>query len=97
MIVIEGDAGIGKTRLLEQIMDEGEKRRFRVIHVEGDLAQAQTSGYISNNVIKLIFELDSLERDLLFNAFKDDDEIMENLNLIKDLLGLAVKSYVGLE
>uniref|UniRef100_A0A7M5XBN8 Guanylate cyclase domain-containing protein n=2 Tax=Clytia hemisphaerica TaxID=252671 RepID=A0A7M5XBN8_9CNID len=97
VIVIEGDAGIGKTRLLEQIMDEGEKRRFRVIYVEGDLAQAQTSGYISNTVIKLIFELDSLERDFLFNAFKDDDEIMENLNLIKDLLGLASSSNIRID
>ena len=64
-----------------------------MIHVEGDLAQAQSSGYISNNVIKLIFELDNMERDALFNAFKEDDEIMENLHLIKDLLGLAVRYY----
>lgn len=37
--MIEGEAGIGKTRLLEQIMDDAEKQSFRVIHVEGDLAQ----------------------------------------------------------
>jgi len=38
-MVIEGEAGIGKTRLLEQLMDDAEKENFRVIHVEGDLAQ----------------------------------------------------------
>jgi len=39
IMVIEGEAGIGKTRLLEQLMDDAEKENFRVIHVEGDLAQ----------------------------------------------------------
>lgn len=89
VVVIEGEPGIGKTRLLEQIMDDAESHGKRVIHVEGDLANTQSSGHISNSIVSMLINQDG-EKDRILSLVKDDMEIMENLYLLSDILTTKV-------
>lgn len=77
-------------------MDDAERRLYRVIHVEGDLAQVEVSGHISNTIIEMFFDpgfSDSgvMEREAMMVLLKKsgDIELMENLHLIKDVLQIS--------
>ena len=78
-------------------MDDAERRLYRVIHVEGDLAQAEMSGHISNAIIKLFFDQGiggvGFEREAMMSMLKksNDPQLMENVHLIKDVLHLSVR------
>ena len=81
-------------------MDDAERRLYRVIHVEGDLAQVEMSGHISNTIIKMFFEqgvsgVGGVEREAMMTLFKKsgDTELMENLHLIKDVLQISVSCF----
>lgn len=79
-------------------MDDAERRLYRVIHVEGDLAQVEMSGHITNTIIKMFFEQGIsggggvMEREAMMTLFKKsgDVQLMENLHLIKDILQISV-------
>lgn len=80
-------------------MDDAERRLYRVIHVEGDLAQAEMSGHISNTILKMFFDQGVsgvgggvIEKETMLALFKKsgDVELMENLHLIKDVLQMSV-------
>ena len=93
IVVIEGEAGIGKTRLLEQVMDDAEEKDKGVIFVEGDLANAQTAGHISNSIVKLLLVEQGngdKGKESVINLVKDDQEIVENIHLLSDLLSIRV-------
>lgn len=89
MLVVEGEPGIGKTRLLEQIMDDAESHGKRVIHVEGDLANTQSSGHISNCIVNMLLDQDG-EKDRILSLVKNDNDIMDHIHLLNDIISIKV-------
>ena len=85
-------------------MDDAERRLYRVIHVEGDLAQVDMSGHISNTIIKMFFDqgvgggIGVLEKEAMITLLKKsgDLELIENLHLIKDVLQISVSANIVL-
>jgi len=60
LIIIEGDAGIGKTRLLEDIQIEAQRRSITTLSGAGHAIEKSTPYYAWRLIFSHIFKLDSL-------------------------------------
>lgn len=63
LVIIEGDAGIGKTRLLETIRSEAQGRAITTISGTGNAIEKSTTYYAWRPVFSYIFKLDTLSDD----------------------------------
>ena len=90
VVVVEGEPGIGKTRLLEQVMDDAEVLGKRVVYIDGDLTYSQAAGHVKNSIVKLLLDLDGNEQERLLNLVEDDEDIVEHLHLLNDIFTVSV-------
>eukprot|EP00794_Sanderia_malayensis_P020042 gene20042-22009_t len=93
-VAIEGEAGIGKTRLLEEVMDIAENEGFRLHYIEVDSSQSlapfNVIGMLVSSLLGLEHCRSSLEKEhILFDIVKDK-EIRQDLSLLNDLIGTEV-------
>jgi len=94
VIAIQGDAGAGKTRLLEEFMDKAEEKQFRVIHIEGDLLRTKSARHIINQLATSILQLDDNVRcNQVVGLIHTHEDQLENIGLLHDLLGSHVSSH----
>lgn len=63
LVIIEGDAGIGKTRLLEDVRSEAQGRSITTISGTGNAIEKSTPYYAWRPVFLHIFKLDTLPDD----------------------------------
>ncbi|XP_057290575.1 adenylate cyclase type 10-like isoform X2 [Hydractinia symbiolongicarpus] len=91
VVIIEGEAGIGKTKLLEEFMDDAEKCHMRVIHAEGDVSHAQSTYYIVNTLMRAFFDVEGESREkYIMSIINEDAEITENIGLLSDIISTYI-------
>ncbi|XP_067031685.1 LOW QUALITY PROTEIN: adenylate cyclase type 10-like [Acropora muricata] len=93
-VSIEGEGGIGKTRILEEIMDVAEDEDYKVDFVEADLGHAHTPYYVVQNLVTNLLELDTCrtapEREHALMQHITDLKLRERMFLLNDLLGTHI-------
>lgn len=95
VVIIEGEAGIGKTKLLEEFMDDAEKCHMRVIHAEGDVSHAQSTYYIVNTLMRAFFDVEGESREkYIMSIINEDAEITENIGLLSDIISTYVSNFL---
>ncbi|XP_078349307.1 adenylate cyclase type 10-like isoform X2 [Oculina patagonica] len=94
VVVIEGEGGIGKTRVLEALMDTAEDEDFKVDYVEADMAHAHTPYYVVQTLITNLLELDTCrtasEKEHALIEHITDHKLREKMFLLNDLLGTHI-------
>lgn len=89
--VVEGEAGVGKTRLLEEFLDEAQHIQLRVIHLEGDLSRSQSSRYFVSMLANSVLQMDDIERSkYITKIIHSHSDELEHIGLLHDLLGSHV-------
>ena len=89
--VVEGEAGVGKTRLLEEFLDEAQHSQLRAIHLEGELSRSQSSRYFVSMLANSVLQVDDIERSkYIMKIIQSHSEELEHIGLLHDLLGTHV-------
>ncbi|XP_048586687.1 adenylate cyclase type 10-like isoform X2 [Nematostella vectensis] len=98
LVIVEGEGGIGKTRLLEEFMDVAEEEEFRVDYVEADMAHAHTPYYVVQMLITILLELEPTrtpaEREHVIKDHITNTALLEDISLLNDLLGTHFAPHI---
>lgn len=95
LLVLEGEAGIGKSRLVADLMQQAEARRFQVMVGEGDAVDQTTPYHGWRGVFSQMFHMDSFtqtrSRSMAIAArLATDPELVRLSPLLKSLLPIDI-------
>lgn len=86
VVVITGDQGIGKARLLDEFMDEAAKKFYRIVNLQLD--GQEDNQHIGSNLAKLLLGSTDEERQVHFlPMMQEDQEMKDRVGLIADVVG----------
>ncbi|HXD09216.1 MAG TPA: AAA family ATPase [Anaerolineales bacterium] len=93
IVIIEGEAGIGKSRLLADFMEQANQRGVRVLYGEGDPIESGTQYYAFRRILESIFNLAEVEdsqqaRERILTAIEGDKFLLERAPLLGEILPL---------
>lgn len=88
-LIIEGEAGIGKSRLAEEIILQAQQMEITVLSGTGDSIESATPYFAWRNVLTELFQLDSLEHSdnstketHILRQLPSDPKLLQNAPLL---------------
>ncbi len=93
-VLVNGEAGIGKTRLVESLIDTAESRGIRVVAGFGSPIETSTPYFAWRSVLSDLLGLDAVPNDPgsrrrhVLRSLRPHPELMENASLLNDVLSL---------
>ncbi|XP_071950991.1 adenylate cyclase type 10-like isoform X2 [Antedon mediterranea] len=93
-VIVKGEPGFGKSRVLLTLADEARKANIRVINHSANLSHACTPYYTASYIVKSILELGKVgspeeKEKYLQEKFKSSD-IIKFLGLLNNLIGVQL-------
>ncbi|MFN8412963.1 MAG: adenylate/guanylate cyclase domain-containing protein [Anaerolineales bacterium] len=93
VIVIEGDAGIGKSRLLAEMTEQANQMGIKVLYGKTDPVERTTQYYAIRPIIENIFDISELEDSQLIqekvrSIVEKDEFLAERAPLLNEILPL---------
>ena len=95
VLLLEGEAGIGKSHLVNAFSEIAEQRGCRILHGSGDAIEQSTPWFAWRSVIADLIGREVLSRDVedleqaICEQFELDDELQKLLPLLSSVLPLA--------
>jgi len=91
IVMIEGEAGIGKSRLLADFMEQANQQGVNVLYGEGDPIESNTQYYAFRRIFESIFNLAEIEdaqiaRSHILQAIERDEFLLERAPLLGEIL-----------
>lgn len=78
-LIIEGEAGIGKSRLVENIISQAQEMEFILLQGAGDSIESATPYFAWRNIVAELFQLENLEN------LENSDHSVKETHILKQL------------
>lgn len=93
IVLIEGEAGIGKSRLLADFMEQAKQSNVRVLYGEADPIESRTQYYAFRSILEMLFNISDIEdtqvaQSHVRHAITDDKFLLERAPLLGEILPL---------
>jgi class 3 adenylate cyclase/tetratricopeptide (TPR) repeat protein len=100
-VLVEGEAGIGKTRLLQDFAEHSQARGFRFFTGAGSAIEASTPYLVWRTVLADILDLANVPDDAgakrrhVLRWFRSNDLPLESAPLLNDVMGMELPEPAG--
>ncbi len=101
VVLVEGEAGIGKTRLLQDFAEHSESRSFRIFTGAGSAIETSTPYLVWRTVLADILDLANVpdnagaKRRHVLRWFRSNDLPLESAPLLNDVMGMELPEPAG--
>jgi class 3 adenylate cyclase/tetratricopeptide (TPR) repeat protein len=93
MVLIEGEAGIGKSRLLADFMEQADQQGVRVLYGEADPVESGTQFYAFRRVLESIFDISEvgdsqIAKNMILDVIRHNQFLLDRAPLLSEILPL---------
>jgi len=94
ILLIEGEAGVGKTRIVANFMEQANEKGVRVLYGEADPVESGTPYYAFRSILEAIFNITGWEdsqimRNAVLLSMAEDQFLLDRAPLLSEILPLS--------